>query len=146
MREMLIIKEACFEDIEADILRGYHPDLVFKDDNHPDLDVLESADKYMVIIYTDDAIADGVKIIEALPNVGKPVVVYPFEYQNAPDLGPYEHLEGRKITVNALPSSYKATYDHILEDLRKRRRRFVISVEDVETVEDLDLDLDSIPT
>jgi adenine-specific DNA-methyltransferase len=136
MREMLMIKEACFEDIEAAILRGYHPDLVFTDDNHPDLDVLESADKYLVIIYTDDAIADGVKIIEALPNAEKKVVVYPFEYQNAPDLSPYEHLTERTIVVNALPSSYKATYDHILEDLRKRRRRFVISDEDVETVED----------
>ena len=130
MREMLMIKEACFEDIEADILRGYHPDLVFTDDNHPDLDVLESGDKYLVIIYTDDAIADGVKIIEALPNQDKKVIVYPFEYQNAPDLSPYEHLTERTITVNALPSSYKATYDHILEDLRKRRRRFVISDEE----------------
>jgi adenine-specific DNA-methyltransferase len=132
MREMLMIKENCFEDIEAEILRGYHPDLKYKDDNHPDLDVLESAEKYMVIIYTDDAIADGVHIIEKLPNKEKPVVVYPFEYQGEPDLAPYEHIQ-QTLTVKALPSSYKETYDHILQDLRKRRRRFIISEEDVES-------------
>lgn len=130
MREMLIIKENCFEDIEADILRGYHPDLVFTDDNHPDLDVLESADKYMVIIYTDDAIVDGVHIIEQLPNKEKLVVVYPFEYQSEPDPTPFEHITEQKIKLKALPNSYKETYDHILQDLKKRRRRFVISDED----------------
>jgi adenine-specific DNA-methyltransferase len=129
MREMLMIKENCFEDIEAKILRGYHPDLKFKDDNHPDLDVLESADKYVVIVYTDDAIADGVRIIEQLPDAAKPVVVYPFEYQGEPDPMPFETVKER-VTLKALPSSYKETYDHILQDLRKRRRRFVISDED----------------
>lgn len=130
MREMLMIKENCFEDIEAHILRGYHPDLVFRDDNHPDLDVLESADKYMVIIYTDDAIVDGVHIIEQLPNKEKLVVVYPFEYQSEPDPTPFEHITEQKIKLKALPNSYKETYDHILQDLKKRRRRFVISDED----------------
>jgi adenine-specific DNA-methyltransferase len=129
MREMLMIKENCFEDIEAKILRGYHPELKFKDDNHPDLDVLESADKYVVIVYTDDAIADGVRIIEQLPDAAKPVVVYPFEYQGEPDPTPFETVKER-VTLKALPSSYKETYDHILQDLRKRRRRFVISDED----------------
>ena len=130
MREMLMIKENCFEDVEADILRGYHPSLKFKDDNHPDLDVLENDTQYVVIIYTDDAITDGVSIIEKLPNTEKPVIVYPFEYQGEPDPIPFETVKER-VTLKALPSSYKETYDHIIQDLRKRRRRFVISDEDV---------------
>ena len=131
MREMLMIKENCFEDIETDILRGYHPDLRFKDDNHPDLDVLENDTQYVVIIYTDDAISDGVSIIEKLAHPEKPVIVYTFEYQGEPDPTPFEMVRER-VKLKALPSSYKETYDHILQDLRKRRRRFVISDEDVE--------------
>ena len=129
MREMLMVRENCFEDIEAAILRGYHPNLRFKDDNHPDLDVFESADKYLVIVYTDDAIADGITIIEQLPNPEKTVVVYPFEYDGKPDEEPFEHL-GKRIVLKALPSAYKTTYDHILRDLKERRRRFIVSDED----------------
>ncbi len=127
MRELLMIKENCFKDIEVKQLKVYHPKLTFADDDHPDLNVLENGEKYMLIIYTNEAIADGIHIIKALPNKEKPIVVYLFDYQGVPDASPFEHLTAQRILLKALPHSYKKTYDHILEDLTKRRQRFVIS-------------------